>query len=867
MTEWLLNGRAFLLSLLVIFILGYAAQNTLSLRYIDAVRTEERALVTERLGNVRYQLESLITNNLSLINGVAAFVSSYPDFTPAQFQTYAQTVLSREPSLVNLALAPNLVVSQIYPLAGNEAALGLNYLQNADQRDAVLRVVESGEMVIAGPLQLVQGGFAFVGRAPIYVTAANGEKQLWGIVSAPILAENIYRDAGLLDDDQEIRIAIRGRNGLGNQGDFFFGDQEIVNNPRLVSMPVNIGGGSWEIVAIPTQDMLAGNPLVTVVRVFTTIAVLAILIMLGLARRQVDRDKAFKQIIFRNEKFLRAVETVSHVGGWRMNSKLMFTELSDQARSILDLPAGDEMVSLQAFCSAFDESSAEVMRNQFVNAIKFGERFDTEMCMHLLDGSTQWLHLKAEVLDTASKDRELMGAIQDVSLAKKAESLIEYQANYDALTGLPNRALFRDRLDTALLAAQRHSTKLAVMFIDVDNFKSVNDNLGHDAGDALLIEVSQRIQDCIRETDTVARYSGDEFVVIIGDINSTSVVGRIANDMSEMMNEPFHPTERQVYCTVSIGISLFPDDADDVETLIIKADQAMYEVKKDGRNGWQFYTAQMKIESEYRHHLYNELLNALNENQLQVYFQPIIDVSTGSISECEALVRWQKQDGQWVSPEEFISVAEERGIINRIDFLVLQSACESIQKLNKTLITDLRLSVNVSSRLLHLRDLVAQDWLAHIRTLQGLKLTVEITERILVEDAQSARRILDELHQLGVNISIDDFGTGYSGLSYFSQFPVSSMKIDRSFINKIGVSATEEALIESMVLMAGKLNLRVVAEGVETAEQLAFLSKLGCSFVQGYYLAKPMPYEELVEFAKVNIINGKSLAEDLSSAS
>ncbi|OGT69908.1 MAG: hypothetical protein A3H44_14530 [Gammaproteobacteria bacterium RIFCSPLOWO2_02_FULL_57_10] len=829
------------------------AEQLIESRYRFLLGEQQRLEVSEQLSTIRYQLESRLSNNLSLINGLSAFIASNPDFSQAEFDTYAATVLAREPSLINLAAAPDLVIRYIYPLQGNEAALGLDYNASVEQQPAVQRVIQTGSMVIAGPVDLVQGGAAFVGRAPVYTMDEQGNRSLWGIVSGPISVSYIYSETDLFDPTSGLEIAIRGRDGLGAEGEVFFGASEVFDNPRSVVMPVVLGGGSWQIAAYAYQARAAA-PGLLLMRFISFIV--AVLIMAGLyfRNRTVQKERAYEQVIFRNEQFLREVETVSRVGGWRLDVDGVFTEISIQFIRIMHLPQARQVVSLAELCDLFTDETGVVFKSLLERAQSRGDGFDTEVRLQRRSGEYIWLHVRGEVVELDAERRELVGAIQDITQAKEADSLIEYQANFDALTGLANRSLFRDRLDNALAQARRGSTKLAVLFIDLDNFKSVNDNLGHDVGDEVLIETSRRIRNCVREVDTVARYSGDEFIVVLRDVFSESAVCRIVDNIVAAVGDAYTLRTHQVYCGASVGIAFFPDDASDADTLIIKADQAMYEVKKSGRNGWQFYTDEMQKKSERRHHLFNELVTALNEGDLSVYYQPIKCLTSGQISGCEALVRWRRRDGTYVPPDMFIPLAEESGLIIRIDYLVLTSAQQFIRALNAELGTRVGLSVNVSTRLLYMRDESAQAWFYAIKAPDNVPMTVEITERVLVEDATRARHVLDELSAAGVRITIDDFGTGYSGLSYLSRFPVQGMKIDRSFVAKIGKVKTEEALIETMLMMAEKLNIHVVAEGVETQQQLDFLSAAHCDYVQGYFIGRPMPAEEFRDYLIATLV-------------
>jgi diguanylate cyclase (GGDEF)-like protein len=818
-------------------------------RVIEQRDLTRDALLNDRLSVVRYQLESALTNNLSLINGLAAFISSDPDFPPEQYETYARTVLAREPALVNLAAAPDMVVEYVYPLSGNEQVLGLDYLQTPEQREQALQVVEQGMMIIAGPVNLVQGGVAFIGRAPVYIADESGQEQFWGIVSAPILVDSIYNQAGLTEAIEGMEIAVRSVNGESNPP-AFFGQDALFDSADVLTMPITAGGSEWQIAAIPTTPLMTAWE-IWLFRLASLIVLLLASLLLLLRSRNIIQNDNLRKIIFRNERFLRAVETVSRVGGWRWSGH-HFTELSARTRKIMDLPDDGSTVNMAMFCHTLDSDGRQLVEECLQHALTYQHRLDEELELRRRNGELIWLHIKAEPVFIGEGEQELLGALQDITKAKELDQLIEFQANYDVLTHLPNRALFLDRLQTALLQAQRRSTRVALLFIDLDNFKSVNDNLGHDAGDELLVQAAQRIQNCVREADTVARHSGDEFVVLLADVFSNTVVARVADKIVSAMRVPFVIDERQIYCSVSIGAALYPDDGDQVDTLVIKADQAMYEVKKSGRNAWQFYTEAMQQESEQKHRLYNELVAAMESEQLKVFYQPVIDAVSGAVISCEALVRWPRENVDWVAPDMFIPLAEERGLINRIDLYVLRQALSFVGDLNSKLSTDVALSVNVSPKLLHMRDDDAHEWLRLLRRSHPCRLTIEITERVLLDGSESVLEALQSIDEAGVGVAIDDFGTGYSGLSYFSRFPVSVVKIDRSFVQSLPQASTQTTLVETILLMADKLGIAVVAEGVETKEQAAFLRNNQCNFLQGYHIAPPLSAEAFSEFVRQN---------------
>lgn len=801
--------------------------------------------IRDRISIIRYQLESTLSNTLSLINGLAAYIASDTIFTEEEFQRYAELVVSREPTLLSLVAAPDLVVRHLYPLAGNEEVLGLDYLQTPGQRDSVLRAVEQREMVVDGPVELVQGGVGFIGRVPVLLEDDAGEVNVWGIVASAIRIESVYEAAGL-EDLEGVVLAIRDLES----NETFFGSDAVFSDPMAIVMPVSAGNRRWEFGAMPANEVHSGTS-VFILRISSIAVFLGLAFLLFLRHRQDIQNAGLRKIIFSNEQFLRAVEQVSKVGGWRWNGRV-FTDLSVHARKILDIPAIQTSVTMSEFTNSLTPSSRQAISDYIEIAFLNREKLDCEIEVYRNTGEPMWLQIKAAIDHSDQQSPELIGAIQDITQQKKADQIIEFQANYDQLTRLPNRALFLDRLRLALLQAQRSNKRIAVLFFDLDNFKSVNDNLGHDAGDELLIESGQRIQACMRTTDTVARHSGDEFVAMLTDVASAAVVSRIADDIVAAMRQPFLLDGRSVHCSISVGIAFSPDDGSDVDTLVIKADQAMYEVKKSGRNGWQFYTKAMQKESEEKHQLFNDLVVAIGKNELQVYYQPVVRASDGAVVSCEALVRWPHSDGKLISTDQFISVAEERGLVNRIDLFVLRNSLAFIEQMNRELDTQIHLSVNVSPRLLHLRDEDAKAWLDTLRQRNEVDLTIEITERVLVEDSDDTHQVLHELDLAGISIAIDDFGTGYSGLSYFSRFPVSVVKIDRSFVQGLTTSETETTLVETILLLANKLGVKVIAEGVEKESQAAFLRANHCDMLQGYYIAPPMPEKDFLDFVKRN---------------
>ncbi|HEU0186740.1 MAG TPA: EAL domain-containing protein [Gallionellaceae bacterium] len=436
---------------------------------------------------------------------------------------------------------------------------------------------------------------------------------------------------------------------------------------------------------------------------------------------------------------------------------------------------------------------------------------------------------------------------QDVTEQKMAEQQINHMAYYDDLTGLPNRLLFAERLAQIVNDAHRHERLVAVMLMDIDRFKFINDTLGHVAGNALLQQVAQRLQECLREGDIVARFGGDEFAVALADVSHADDVVSVAQKIVNQFTQPFDVLGNELFVTVSIGITLYPLDDDGIESLLRNADAAMYHAKERGRNNFQFYSAEMTLRSEKRMAIENGLRRALERDQLVLHYQPQVDLATGKMTGVETLLRWQHPERGLLLPGEFIQIAEETGLIAPIGEWVLRTACAQVKEWQSQGLPEICVAVNFSPRQFRQDNLpqVVSDVLEETG-LEARFLELEITESLLIDGADSAVLfMLEEFKSLGVALAIDDFGTGYSSLSYLKLFPIDKLKIDQSFVRGIGKDSDDASLIRAIIAIARSLRLAVIAEGVETKEQLDYLSQQGCDQMQGYYFSHPLPAAEL----------------------
>jgi diguanylate cyclase (GGDEF)-like protein len=437
------------------------------------------------------------------------------------------------------------------------------------------------------------------------------------------------------------------------------------------------------------------------------------------------------------------------------------------------------------------------------------------------------------------------GVAKDISERKQAEEMIYHQAYHDMLTGLPNRLLFKDHLILGMAQAKRNRRKLAVMFLDLDRFKIINDTLGHVVGDQLLQSVAMRLAKCVREGDTLARQGGDEFTLLLPQIDDPKDAANAAAKLLDALNRPFRVGGQDHYFSASIGIAIYPDDGDSVDALVKNADIAMYHVKELGRNNFAFFSNAKTAVFSHRLSLENDLRRAIANHEFELHYQPQINTDNGKIVGMEALIRWNHPERGMVMPNDFIPLAEETGLINMIGEWVLNTACHQAQEWKIAGLRFERIAVNISAYQIEQADFVEK--IKHALNMSGLEsasLDLEITESAMMKDVDESREKLRQIAELGVQISIDDFGTGYSSLSYLKDLPIHTLKIDQSFIRDLSEDIFENSIVTAMIQIARGLKLRLLAEGVETSNQLAFLRKNQCEECQGYYFSKPVPVSE-----------------------
>jgi diguanylate cyclase (GGDEF)-like protein/PAS domain S-box-containing protein len=530
-----------------------------------------------------------------------------------------------------------------------------------------------------------------------------------------------------------------------------------------------------------------------------------------------------------------------------LNTNLEVTDWNQAAEGMFGFTK-EEMLGRRPVDTMLPESAREEVDAIWTDLLenKGGTRSRNENFTK--DGRTimcEWYN--TPLLDQHGKVIGVASLVDDITARKMSEDMIWKQANYDMLTGLPNRNMFHDRLAQEMRKADRDKRPLALLLIDLDQFKEVNDTLGHDTGDLLLQEAGRRITDCVRHSDTVARLGGDEFTIILHELSDNSHIENIAQKIINKLEDPFQLGDEAVHISGSIGVTLYPNDAGDIDTLLKNADQAMYAAKKYGRNCFSFFTQSLQDTAQARRRLTNDLRSAQDNRQFDVYYQPIIDLGTDRVTKAEALLRWHHHEHGTISPLDFIPLAEETGLIHKIGDWVLRQSTEMAWRCSDRFSTEFQVSVNLSPVQFKLDNRIfISRWEDYLQKtgISGQNIVVEITEGLLLDAEPEVIDKLLWLRDTGIQVAIDGFGTGYSSLSYLKLFDIDYLKIDKSFVDNLEGNANDIALCDAIILMAHTLGLKVIAEGVETVEQKKILTDAGCDFAQGYLFSRPVPADE-----------------------
>lgn len=953
------------LSALVIWAL---AQNQRAVKRADMLN-----IATNHAFLIRDSLDQALTLNYSM----AAMVRLGQGST-RRFDDAARELLPYFSSVSHISLSPNGIITQVYPLEGNEKSVGFNQLEDSVQNLEAIRARDSGKLTLAGPVNLVQGGLGAVARLPVFLDEPGG-RRFWGFTNVIIRINKLLEAANFQQlDTREIAYKLWRNNPET-------GVHEVImaNAPEALVDPVektfDVPNGNWTLSISPQTGWM--NNWQILGEIILALLVSGLLayqsyLMVRLQRRRLSLQDAVSEqtrellsarsnlqatldaipdllfdidldgVIlsyhtnqpdlltvpperFLGENFRRflppeAIDTVQQalsdaevhgvsigkcysvdLPGGTITFELSVSRKADQhndttrflvlARNITERRLAEE--ELRVAATAFEAREGMMITDPEGNIVRVNKAFSEvtgynadevigknprflasgrhdkvfyqEMWRAIIaDGSwrgeiwnrrsggeifPEWLTITA-VKNEQGKTTHYVSTLTDISELKQHEERIHNLAFFDPLTHLPNRRLLQDRLEHAIATSQRQRHLGALLFIDLDDFKTLNDNRGHHIGDLLLIEVAERLRNSVREQDTVARLGGDEFIIVLEGLHivrneAAAHARQIAEKILTNLNKVYLLEQREYFNTPSIGICLFGDVSVPIDELLKQADQAMYHAKAAGRNTLRFFDPEMQSMAAQRFALQHELREALQQQQFKLFYQPQTD-TTGHVIGAEALIRWLHPQRGMVSPLEFISLAEDSGLIVPLGNWILETACQQIVQWGKESTTaHLSIAINVSARQFQQHNFVEQ--LQQILARTGAdphQLKLELTESMLVDNPEDITTKMDALKTHGIKFSLDDFGTGYSSLSYLKRLPINELKIDKSFVNDILTDPNDAAIARMIIRLAQSMELKVIAEGVETKEQRDWLEQEGCFKYQGYYFGRPMPVEKFDEY-------------------
>jgi diguanylate cyclase (GGDEF)-like protein len=831
-----------------------------------------RAKVTQQVSVIRTRLEGNINGNLQLVRGLVATLVTEPDMVQMRFGRLASQVLTTDSQLRSVAAAPDLIVTMTYPLKGNEKVIGLDYTKNEAQRDAAYRARDTGNLILAGPVKLVQGGTGFIGRFPVFVGDYSNRK-FWGIVSAVVDADRLYHDSGLLDTELGIDVALRGQDGTGASGDFFFGpDAVLLDDP--ITDDVKLPSGSWQILARPTGGWAAALASPWGFRSLVGLACLLVLVPLFVARFLMgERQRNIRTLREREHQLdvlsrrLGLALDTSEVGVFEYNIDTDTLVWDDRMNDLYGQPRDGKSRNYQHWKGALHPVDVTRAQQEFTEAVRARGRYHSEFRLCLADGRERVIRAIGTCFRETDGSSRVVGVNWDVSAdvatkhaleramalteARNAELVeaterIEHTSLHDALTHLPNRRYLDRVLQERAAACDTEGGGLALLHIDLDRFKQINDTLGHAAGDAMLVHAANVLRDNVRSDDFVARIGGDEFVVLSALRNGRRDLARLARRIVDDMRKPMPYNGHECRCGVSIGVAFQRGPKVDDKRLLIDADIALYRAKRRGRNRHEFFTAELQAEIISTKRMADDILKGIEEGQFVAWYQPQFDARTLKISGVEALARWEHPTRGIVSPDTFLPIAEELNVVGTIDRMILEQtlAWMNIWRAQGLIVP--RGSVNVSGRRLREEGL--------IKSLKKLDITpgtisFELVESIYLDESDDIVAFnIDQLRELGIDIEIDDFGTGYASIVSLLKLQPRRLKIDRQLLLPVRESEAQRRLIASIVDIGHSLGISVIAEGVETDDHARIATELDCDFLQGYAFSKPLPPAQFERF-------------------
>lgn len=847
-------------------------------------RNELKSNVQNELNLVSTRLQSEINNNITALRGIANNFSVDPQMPQAHFDQLATKLLIQNPQMVRVSAAPDAVIRMTFPLKGNERMLGTDFKKFRSSRVAVDRAESKAKPILAGPVRMPSGRTGFNLFSPVFTRTGNS-LTFWGFMEAVIDERDIYAKAGLVDDGKRhdeadsghqhvnIQLAIRDVSVKTSIQDAFFGDTDLFDKAPVIRQ-LQLPGGTWELAAIPA-DGWAQKPANTTwleITIFAAAAIIIVPIFLtgGLVN---ERQRNIAKLRSRERELL----TVSHrlnlalesskIGIWEIDLDTQQRSWDERMYHLHGLPPGDGAPSYAEWRGTVHQDDITAASLTLFKALDDDLEYRSQYRIVRPDGSIHYVrsagstHVGADgkakitgiswdVTDDVMMTEQLrsakaMAEAKNDELAE-AKDRIEHNALHDPLTGLGNRRMLDKELE-ALSAARRDGLRnIAILHIDLDRFKQINDTLGHAAGDAMLVHASKILRSSVRAGDMVARIGGDEFVVLVADPPGKAFLSGLSERIIAQMRQPVDYNGFPCRFGVSIGIAIAQDLACDERQLLVNADIALYRAKENGRNRHEFFTEALQAEIITTKRIADEILEGIEQHQFVAWYQPQFDAGTLRLSGVEALVRWNHPREGVLTPDKFLHIAEELDVVSTIDRIVLDRSLVDAMRWAAMGIDVPKISVNVSAKRL------SDDLL--LNSLQGLsftpgQLSFELVESIFLDESDDiVTANIEGIKKLGIDIEIDDFGTGHTSIVSLLKIKPKRLKIDRQLVAPILSSRNEQALIRSIIEIGRSLGIETVAEGVETMAHAEMLGVLGCDLLQGYAFAKPLSFDSFVAF-------------------
>ncbi len=943
---------------------------------LNIEKSDERLHILEQATLASLSLHSALIARLQLVKGLVGLRKSHSNIDD-EFYDFSHELAMSQDGVLSLQYAKNGIVSHVYPRDGNEKIIGHNLLKDQKRNGAVIRGILSQEFVIAGPLDLIQGGRAIIGRYPIFLTPPLPGKEMesfWGFAIIIIDVSSLFDESGITELADKVQLSIRGIDGLGKDGAVFFGNQGVFDqDPVLIN--VQIPNGSWQMAITPIGGWMVTVPQRNVIlAIGILIAALSGILAFVFLERSAVLEKKVKQATkslrkshaeyrkildgIKNEYFiyqhdLNNVYTYlspsitnllgystsellntqqslmsdhpdnvdifeimgrvsSNAGSQSFSVVLKHADGTDRDFEILEFPTFSEtkeITGIQGIArdvtdkresqvrqmraqAMFENTDEAILISNSVNEIisvnpafmritgyteeeilgkspsilssqRQGKEFYKTMWESIRDTGSwngeiwnrrkngdffpEWLSIST-IKDDKNKTLNYIAIFRDISKQIFDADLIQKQTTTDALTGLPNRILFMDRLSQLIESYERDTNQFAILHVDIDNFKLVNETRGHSVGDKLLIEVSKRLKSDIRKSDTVCRLGSDEFVILLRGIHDVSIPVQIAEKIIKSCSEVFFPGDEEMFISCSIGVAMYPVDDRNSIDLMAHANMAMYRAKELGRNNFQFFSIDMAERIQNVSNLKTKMRKAIANSEFEAFYQPIVSCKSGKIEKAEALVRWIGSDQKLIFPDEFIPVAEDAGLIVPIGAQMLKQVCNDLPEFQSTSRFLESVSLNCSIRELKEANYVENFMnTIHSANIDIDLLVLEITESLFMDVHETVVPTnIRAFKNIGLKTALDDFGTGYSSLGYLQKFPTEFLKIDKSFVQDFETNAANKRLVNTIIKMAHGFHMKTIAEGVETESQLSLLKAMGCDYIQGYLISRPVRKKEFI---------------------